>query len=165
MNILKSAFAAVFAVLSLSLLSAGAQNDKDWARFGKYENDNAQVTAKPKAVIMGDSITEGWAKKDPDFFTANNILGRGISGQTSYQFLLRFRNDVINLKPKLVIINGGTNDVAENTGAFDIETTSFFRQSENNTEPEKVAIMYVWTFSICGFCAYESRKNKRGGLF
>ena len=72
---------------------------------------------------MGNSITQEWVRIHPDFFTENNYIGRGISGQTTYQFLLRFRNDVINLKPKLVIINGGTNDVAENTGEFDIETT------------------------------------------
>lgn len=121
MNILKSAFAAVFAVLSLSLLSAGAQNDKDWARFGKYENDNAQVTAKPKAVIMGDSITEGWAKKDPDFFTANNILGRGISGQVTSQMLVRFRKDVLDLEPECVVILAGTNDIARNNGFITLE--------------------------------------------
>ena len=121
MNILKSTFAAVFAVLSLSLLSAGAQNDKDWARFGKYENDNAQVTAKPKAVIMGDSITEGWAKKDPDFFTANNILGRGISGQVTSQMLVRFRKDVLDLEPECVVILAGTNDIAKNNGFIEVD--------------------------------------------
>lgn len=49
----------------------------DWAWFGKYSEANANVTAKPKAVLLGDSITEGWAGADPDFFTANNFVGRG----------------------------------------------------------------------------------------
>ena len=72
---------------------------------------------------MGNSITEGWVKKHPEFFQENNYIGRGISGQTSYQFLLRFRSDVIELQPKVVIINAGTNDAAENTGPFDIDKT------------------------------------------
>lgn len=62
---------------------------------------------------MGNSITEGWVRTHPDFFKTNGYIGRGISGQTSYQFLLRFREDVINLSPVLVVINAGTNDVAE----------------------------------------------------
>ena len=65
---------------------------------------------------MGNSITEGWIRTHPDFFQIKRIYrSRGISGQTSYQFLLRFREDVINLSPALVVINAGTNDVAENT--------------------------------------------------
>ena len=72
---------------------------------------------------MGNSITEGWVRTHPDFFKTNGYIGRGISGQTSYQFLLRFREDVINLSPALVVINAGTNDVAENTGAYNEDYT------------------------------------------
>lgn len=72
---------------------------------------------------MGNSITEGWVKADATFFTNNGYIGRGISGQTSYQFLLRFREDVIKLKPSIVVINAGTNDIAENTGIYNEEYT------------------------------------------
>jgi lysophospholipase L1-like esterase len=73
---------------------------------------------------MGNSITEGWPSHRPEWFKENpNYVGRGISGQTSYQFLLRFREDVIKLNPKVVVINAGTNDVAENTGPYNEEFT------------------------------------------
>lgn len=97
-------------------LGAAAVSAQDWARFYKYEEANAQVTQKPKAVFMGDSITEGWAKQDPDFFTSNNFIGRGISGQTTSHMLIRFRRDVIDHAPEYVIILAGTNDIAKNNG-------------------------------------------------
>ena len=62
-------------------------------------------------------------KDSSGFFKSNGYIGRGISGQTSYQFLLRFREDVINLSPALVVINAGTNDVAENTQAYNEDYT------------------------------------------
>ena len=75
-------------------------------------------------VLMGNSITDGWPRVSPQFFKDHPyIIGRGIGGQTSYQFLLRFREDVINLQPKVVVINYGTNDIAENTGAYDEDLT------------------------------------------
>lgn len=112
--------------LSFSVGEAYAQK-KDWANLARYAQDNAalpQSTKKDKRVVfMGNSITEGWVRTHPDFFKANGYIGRGISGQTSYQFLVRFREDVINLSPALVIINAGTNDVAENTGAYNEDYT------------------------------------------
>lgn len=72
---------------------------------------------------MGNSITEGWVNTHRSFFTDNGYIGRGIGGQTSYQFLLRYREDVINLSPALVVINAGTNDVAENTGPYNEDYT------------------------------------------
>ncbi len=72
---------------------------------------------------MGNSITEGWVKTHPEFFSENNYTGRGISGQTTSQMLLRFQSDVIALKPKLVVINAGTNDIAQNTGIYDPDFT------------------------------------------
>lgn len=100
---------------------------KDFANLGRYSKENAalpQATKKEKRVIfMGNSITEGWVRTHPDFFKTNGYIGRGISGQTSYQFLVRFREDVINLSPALVVINAGTNDVAENTQAYNEDYT------------------------------------------
>ena len=108
--------AVIFAALPLS-----AQN-ADWARFGTYAEANSSVTVRPKAVLLGDSITEGWARQDPDFFTKNNFLGRGISGQTTSQILVRMRPDVVNLHPKYVVILCGINDIALNDGhAVDVE--------------------------------------------
>ena len=71
--------------------------------------------AYPDVVFMGNSITENWAYYHPEFFAEHNYCGRGISGQTSAQMLVRFKSDVIDLRPKAVVIMAGTNDVAHNT--------------------------------------------------
>lgn len=93
----------------------------DWANFGRYEAANKAVTKAPEVVFMGNSITEGWWNNDSTFFKTHNYVGRGISGQTSSQMLVRFRSDVINLKPKAVVILAGTNDVAQNNGYIALE--------------------------------------------
>lgn len=91
----------------------------DFGRLCRYHADNATLMAPgktpPQVVFMGDSITEGWEKLDPGFFTEGK-LDRGIGGQTTSQMLLRFREDVIELHPQAVHILAGTNDVAGNTG-------------------------------------------------
>lgn len=116
----------VILCVSSFLIGVNAQN-KDWANFARYAAANAELPKPAKSekrvVFMGNSITEGWVRTHPDFFQTNGYVGRGISGQTSYQFLARFREDVINLLPKLVVINAGTNDVAENTGAYNEDRT------------------------------------------
>jgi lysophospholipase L1-like esterase len=98
---------------------------QDWANLKKYQNENAILTPlKPKQkriVLMGDSITEFWSTINPDFFIEKPYINRGISGQTSPQMLLRFRADVIALKPNIVVILAGTNDIAENTGPITLE--------------------------------------------
>lgn len=91
---------------------------EDWAWLARYRDANAQLPPKgeqPRIVFLGDSITEGWVNKMPGFFTPGRI-GRGISGQTTPQMLVRFRQDVIALHPDVVQIMAGTNDVAGNTG-------------------------------------------------
>ena len=117
----------LFAItMSASILTANAEK-KDWANFARYENDNAQLMAQPASpesvVFMGNSITDYWPVKHPDFFTDNGYVGRGISGQTSYHFLSRFREDVINLQPKIVVINVATNDIAENSHPYNPDRT------------------------------------------
>lgn len=97
---------------------------QDFANFGKYQKQNQEVISQnivPNSVLMGDSITEGWFATDPNFFTKNNFVGRGIGGQVTSQMLLRFREDVIKLKPKRVIILAGTNDIAENQGPISLD--------------------------------------------
>ena len=111
----------VFIIGILVPMLAVAQND--WANYNRYAEANAQVTEAPKAVLMGDSITDGWPSADPEFFSDNNFVGRGISGQVTSQMLLRFRQDVIDLHPKYVVILAGTNDIAENSGKIDMEKT------------------------------------------
>jgi lysophospholipase L1-like esterase len=84
----------------------------------RYREDNAKVASLPMppgVVFMGDSITENWALADAGFFD-RGVINRGIGGQTSAQMLLRFRADVVALKPKAVHILAGTNDVAGNSG-------------------------------------------------
>lgn len=88
----------------------------DWAWLCRYHAANQALAGKAvDTVLIGDSITEGWVTQDPGFF-ANGIVGRGISGQTSPQLLVRFWQDVITLRPKAVHIMIGTNDLAGNTG-------------------------------------------------
>ena len=90
----------------------------DFGQLCQYRAKNASLTtsqAAPQVVFMGDSITEGWEKLDPGYFTEGKV-DRGISGQTTSQMLLRFRQDVIELHPQVVHILAGTNDVAGNTG-------------------------------------------------
>ena len=90
---------------------------QDWFGFNRFKADNEQIKANgnyPKVVFMGNSITENWAYYHPNFFSDNNFCGRGISGQTSSQMLVRFTADVVELHPKAVVIMAGTNDVAHN---------------------------------------------------
>ncbi|NDV81211.1 GDSL-type esterase/lipase family protein [Bacteroides sp. 51] len=104
-----------------------AQDITKAVNLGRYAQANA---AYPKQVVfIGNSITDGWLKASPDFFTSNNFIGRGISGQTSPQLLLRFRQDVINLSPVAVVINIGINDIAQNTGEYVPEFTMSCIQS------------------------------------
>ena len=105
----------------LFLASSVFAQQKDWAKFDRYAQANDTVSVRPKAVFMGDSITDNWAKKDKDFFNDNDFVGRGISGQVTSQMLVRFRQDVINLNPKYVVILAGTNDIALNNGPISLE--------------------------------------------
>jgi lysophospholipase L1-like esterase len=92
---------------------------QDWANLKKYSADNELQKSEPSensVVFMGNSITEGWVNASPEFFPENNYIGRGISGQTTPQMLVRFMPDVIDLHPKVVVILAGTNDIAGNTG-------------------------------------------------
>ena len=101
----------LFVAIAATLLA-----QSDWAQHDRYAANNDSITARPKAVLMGNSITDAWAKKRPEFFAANNFVGRGISGQVTSQMLCRFQADVIALRPKIVIIMAGTNDIARNNG-------------------------------------------------
>ena len=117
-----------FLILLLYLSNLSAQNkdrmEQDWPKLQKYHKENQKIKAagkKPIAVFMGNSITEGWINTNPDFFSKNNFIGRGIGGQTTPQMLIRFTPDVIDLDPDVVVILAGTNDIAGNTGASSVK--------------------------------------------
>lgn len=115
-----------FIMLSfLGLSSASKINAQDWPNLEKYQTANAELAAptdgENRVVFMGNSITEMWKDANPDFFKENPYVNRGIGGQTTPQMLLRFRQDVIDLHPKAVVILAGTNDIAGNTGPMTLE--------------------------------------------
>ena len=101
----------------------------DWPNLQKYAAANQRLPAprpgRPRVVLIGNSITEGWVKEDSAFFRGNTYeyVGRGISGQATGQTVLRFRPDVIDLHPAVVVLLVGTNDVAENNGPYHPQTT------------------------------------------
>ncbi len=110
---------SIFPILFLSLNFCIAQ---DWADLNRYKKENIVLELQENRIVfMGNSITEMWSIVNPDFFDRNYYVNRGISGQTTPQMLLRFRQDVIELKPKVVIILAGINDIAENTGPSTLE--------------------------------------------
>lgn len=92
---------------------------QDWANLERYSEANQlldSTTADRRVVFMGNSITEGWINIRPDFFDNKPYINRGISGQTTPQMLIRYRQDVIQLEPAAVVILAGINDIAGNTG-------------------------------------------------
>lgn len=105
---------------------------QDWPNLARYQDANSKVSApaanEDRVVFMGNSITDGWINSVPEYFAGRAYLDRGISGQTTPQMLIRFRQDVIDLKPKVVVILAGTNDIAGNTGPSTLEMI------ENNLE-------------------------------
>ena len=114
-------FASHYLLLLLFMGMTEKSVAQDWANLGKYESENKMVQPKKsgekRVVLMGDSITEFWLKIQPDFFSNKPYyIGRGISGQTTPQMLVRFRQDVIELQADVVVILAGVNDIAGNTG-------------------------------------------------
>ena len=113
--------AAEFATLQKA---QAEQKATDWAALCYFRTDNAALAAQPvpadRIVFMGDSITQSWLFAHPDFFGPSRV-NRGISGQTTPQMLLRFKADVLALKPAAVHILGGVNDIAGNTGPTTLE--------------------------------------------
>lgn len=123
----KLLFSAV--ILLAGAFTANADDNWDWPSYNYYADDNARLLkAAPqdprRVVFFGNSITEGWPIHRPEFFSENDFVGRGVSGQTTYHFLLRFYEDVIKLKPAAVVICAAGNDVAENTCPYN-EDRSF----------------------------------------
>lgn len=101
-----------------------AEQARDWAQFNRYAQENDSLRSAKvdvKVVFLGNSITQGWREKRPEFFAEHGFVGRGINGQTSSEMLVRMRQDVIDLHPQVVVILAGTNDIAQNNGYISLE--------------------------------------------
>ena len=114
-------------VMFWSLLFGHAAEPIDWANLARYAHANQELLAADydpmRVVLMGNSITEFWEETHPVFFVNKGLVCRGIGGQVSSQMLARFRQDVLQLKPRVVVINCGTNDIAENNGPYNQDVT------------------------------------------
>lgn len=123
---IKTFLVALLCGCSVFVVEAKDKNT-DWAQFGRYHQANDSLKKQEKdgkrVVFIGNSITDNWALYHPEFFKENGYIGRGISGQTTFQFVVRFREDVINLNPAVVVICGGINDIAENTQPYNEDYT------------------------------------------
>ena len=117
-----------FCILAATSLGAQTPDDRlrtDWANLARYREANAKLPAptrgEHRVVFMGNSITDSWAPLFDSLFPGKPYVGRGISGQTTPQMLVRFRQDVVALHPAVVVILAGTNDIAGNTGPSTLE--------------------------------------------
>jgi len=118
------------AALMVTTVNANSQTQPDplrtdWPNLARYRDANAKLPPpaanENRVVFIGNSITEGWAQYFPAMFAGKPYINRGIGGQTTPQMLIRFRPDVIALKPKVVVILAGINDIAGNTGPSTLE--------------------------------------------
>ena len=118
------------ALLMVNAANGNAQTQPDplrtdWPNLAKYREENAKLgppaANENRVVFIGNSITEGWAQYFPTMFPGKPYINRGIGGQTTPQMLIRFRQDVIALQPKVVVILAGINDIAGNTGPSTLE--------------------------------------------
>ena len=102
-----------------------SDSNQDWPNLKRYEDENLSLgypqENEKRVVFMGDSITEEWSRLYPNYFKKRSYINRGIGGQTTPQMLIRFKQDVIDLKPTVVVILAGTNDIAGNTGPSDVK--------------------------------------------
>jgi lysophospholipase L1-like esterase len=143
-------------------LAAYRRTIRDWGSLTRYGSDNTEVTApapsEERVVFIGDEIIERWG--DKEFFQGKPYLNRGIAGQTTAQMLVRFRQDVISLKPKVVVIQGGTNDIAGVVGPGTEGTVSDHIRSM--TELAKVNGIQVVLASVTPVCdCYSDQTSRR----
>jgi lysophospholipase L1-like esterase len=147
-------------------LTALMRNDarlRDWANLARYRDANKPLLAAPRekarVVFMGDSITDAWPQpRFGEFFVGKPYVGRGISGQTTPQMLVRFRPDVIDLKPAVVVILAGTNDIAGNTGPMTNEEIQSNLMSMSELANKASAIRVILS-SILPVSAYHTPPN------
>lgn len=112
----------IFIVLLFQIMYTA--NAQDWSQLNRFKEANTQLgppkRGENRVVFMGNSITEGWLQDSLGLFKNKNYINRGIGGQTTSQMKLRFMQDVVELKPKVVVILAGINDIAENTSAISV---------------------------------------------
>lgn len=135
---------------------------RDWPNLARYRDANERLggprTGESRVVFMGDSITDNWQQERFGFFVpAKPYIDRGISGQTTPQMLVRFRPDVIDLNPKVVVILAGTNDIAGNTGPM--TNDDIVRNLESMAELAKAHDIKVVLASITPTSAYHPPAN------
>ena len=146
----------MFSFLTLSAIGQEDALKTDWANLKRFAAENSQLPLprphEQRVVFMGNSITEGWSRIDSAFFAGKPYINRGIGGQTTPQMLVRFRADVIDLKPAVVVILAGINDIAENTGPTTLEAIfgNLVSMAElacaNNIRPVLCSVLPAYTF-------------------
>ncbi len=149
-------FVFIVCTLTSQVILSNYVNAQMMINLNKYKEENSSLglpkQGENRIVFMGNSITEDWKSLSPYFFLDNNYVNRGIGGETSTQMLLRFRSDVINLKPSAVVILAGINDIAENQGPIsipDIARNIFFMSqlaSENNIKVILCSVLPAYDF-------------------
>ncbi len=112
-------------IIIIFVFTASLVVGQDWANLERYRKANLELTPRKageeRVVFMGNSITQVWPDFRPEFFAPPSYICRGISGQTTPQMLVRFRQDVIDLNPDIVVVLAGTNDIAGNTGPMTLD--------------------------------------------
>ena len=149
-------FVFIVCALTSQVILSNYVNAQMMINLNKYKEENSSLglpkEGENRVVFMGNSITEDWKSLSTNFFLDNNYVNRGIGGETSTQMLLRFRSDVINLKPSAVVILAGINDIAENQGPIsipDIARNIFFMSqlaSENNIKVILCSVLPAYDF-------------------
>lgn len=159
----------LIAIMFWSFLFGQADEPNDWADKAHYALANKELLSRGtdtmRIVLMGNSITEFWMDTHPAFFTQNHLVGRGISGQVSSQMLARFRQDVIYLAPRIVVINCGTNDIAENNGPYDEDITmDNIKSMTELAMAHGIQVMLSSVLPCDQFCWNPSVKNVVGKI-
>ena len=133
----------------------------DWAGLVYYGSENSELRPTPgRVVFIGDEITERWGEGKAPFFPGKPYLNRGITGQTTPQMLVRFRQDVISLQPSVVVMQGGSNDLGGNTGPATTGTIA-----ENITTMAElaklhgIAVVLASLTPVCDCIPGSPRKN------